>query len=204
MAKKTGEKKINLFGAISINIVLLALGLCLVVWADKVTSIISIVLGVILFIIATYYVIDYIKDSKREDKDGEISKIISAIFLGLIGAFLIYNNGFIKEFISIIVGAGLVLFGLSGISSAVEFKKIDHSAYTKGLVFGAISTIAGALCILGCLIVPDLMLQILGVMMIIFSFSQTGTVTLERDQVKKSKKPNADQAIEAEVVEKKT
>ncbi len=202
MPSKTKKSK-SIFASISINFVLLILGVCLIIWADKVTSIISIVLGVLLLITAAYYVIDFIQDKRREDNDGEISKVIAAIFLAIVGGFLIYNNSFIKEFISVIVGAGLAIYGLSALSNASVYKKVDESLYKKALIFGGISTVAGALCILGRFVVPDIMLQILGVMMIIFSFSETGTVTLERDQVKKSKKTDAKTAVEAEVISEK-
>ena len=72
MSAKKAKKEKSAFGPISVNIVLFVIGLCLAIWADKVTNIMSIVLGVLLLLVASYYVIDYFRDNKREDADGEI------------------------------------------------------------------------------------------------------------------------------------
>ena len=57
MSAKKAKKEKSAFGPISVNIVLFVIGLCLAIWADKVTNIMSIVLGVLLLLVASYYII---------------------------------------------------------------------------------------------------------------------------------------------------
>lgn len=201
MSNKKSKKK-TIFGSISINVILLVVGVCLAIWADEVTNLISIILGILLTLIAAYYVIDYIRDKNREDGDGEISKIIAAVFLALIGCFFIFNASFIKEFISLVVGIGLAISGLSGLHDALDLRKSNPEDYKKPLIFAILSVVFGALCILGKLVVPDLMLRILGVMMILFSISSTCAATFIASITKKNKESSIrDNAIEAEIID---
>lgn len=201
MSNKKSKKK-TIFGSISINVILLVVGVCLAIWADEVTNLISIILGILLTLIAAYYVIDYIRDKNREDGDGEISKIIAAVFLTLIGCFFIFNASFIKEFISLVVGIGLAISGLSGLHDALDLRKSNPEDYKKPLIFAILSVVFGALCILGKLVVPDLMLRILGAMMILFSISSTCAATFIASITKKNKESSIrDNAIEAEIID---
>lgn len=202
MSAKKAKKEKSAFGPISVNIVLFVIGLCLAIWADKVTNIMSIVLGILLLLVASYYVIDYFRDNKREDADGEISKLIAAIFLAIVGLFFISNANFIKDFISIVIGAGLAISGLSGLHDALDLKKSNPNEYKKPLIFAILSVIFGTLCILGKLVVPDLMLTILGVMMMFFSISSSCTTAYTVNITKKNKADiKRDNAIEAEIID---
>lgn len=201
-AKKAKQEK-KILMPISFNLVTLIIGACLVIWADNVTNFMSLVLGVLLLIIATYYVIDYFRNNKREDGDKEISKVIAAIFLALIGFFFINNASFIKEFISFIVGAYFIISGLMGLHDSLSLKKSNPNDYQKPLFFAVLSIVFGALCVLGKLVVPDLMLRILGVMMILFSISNTCTAAFTINITKKNKADALrDNALEAEIIDK--
>ena len=189
MSAKKAKKEKSAFGPISVNIVLFVIGLCLAIWADKVTNIISIVLGVLLLLVASYYVIDYFRDNKREDADGEISKLIAAVFLAIVGLFFISNASFIKDFISIVIGAGLAISGLSGLHDALDLKKSNPNEYKKPLIFAILSVIFGALCILG-------------IMMMFFSISSSCTTAYTVNITKKNKADiKRDNAIEAEIID---
>ena len=188
MSVKKAKKEKSAFGPISVNIVLFVIGLCLAIWADKVTNIMSIVLGVLLLLVASYYVIDYFRDNKREDADGEISKLIAAVFLAIVGLFFI--------------STGLAISGLSGLHDALDLKKSNPNEYKKPLIFAILSVIFGTLCILGKLVVPDLMLTILGIMMMFFSISSSCTTAYTVNITKKNKADiKRDNAIEAEIID---
>lgn len=196
------KKENKVLAPIAFNIILLVIGVCLTIWADKVTNLISMILGILLLFVATYYVLDYFRDTNREDGDKEISKLISAVFLAIVGTFFISNVEFIKDFISLIVGAGFAISGLSGLHDALDLKKSNPKEYKKPLIFAILSVIFGALCILGKLAVPDLMLRILGVMMVLFSVSSSCTTAFTVNIVKKNKQESVrDNAIEAEIIE---
>ena len=149
----------------------------------------SIVLGVLLLLVASYYVIDYFRDNKREDADGEISKLIAAVFLAIVGLFFISNASFIKDFISIVIGAGLAISGLSGLHDALDLKKSNPNEYKKPLIFAILSVIFGTLCILG-------------IMMMFFSISSSCTTAYTVNITKKNKADiKRDNAIEAEIID---
>ena len=101
-------KKVRKFSMpIYMNVVLLALGIALVIWADKVTSLISIIIGATFLVLAAYNLIAYLRVENRDMK--EMPKLVSAIALGIAGGFLIIQNGLIKEVISIVVGIFLLI-----------------------------------------------------------------------------------------------
>ncbi|MBR5669714.1 DUF308 domain-containing protein, partial [Candidatus Saccharibacteria bacterium] len=59
-------KKVRKFSMpIYMNVVLLALGIALVIWADKVTSLISIIIGATFLALAAYNLIAYLRVENR-------------------------------------------------------------------------------------------------------------------------------------------
>lgn len=160
-------KKVRKFSMpIYMNIVLLALGIALVIWADKVTSLISIIIGATFLALAAYNLVAYLRVENRDVK--EVPKLITALALGIAGAFLIIQNGFIKEVISIIVGIFLLVESIFRLQDALESKKINPN-YKNALILSVIGIALGMLCILGKIIIPDLLLQVFGIILIVFS-----------------------------------
>ena len=98
-----GARKVKTFSMpVSINVILLALGICLLIWADKVTSLISIAIGALFLVYAAYNFIAWYRVENRNM--GDNAKLITAIALGVSGAFLIIEKDFLKELISIVLG----------------------------------------------------------------------------------------------------
>ena len=160
-------KKVRKFSMpIYMNIVLLALGIALVIWADKVTSLISIIIGATFLVLAAYNLIAYLRVENRDMK--EMPKLISAIALGIAGGFLIIQNGLIKEVISIVVGIFLLIESIFRLQDALESKKTNPN-YKNPLILSIVGIVLGMLCIFGKIIIPDLMLQVFGIILIIFS-----------------------------------
>jgi len=161
-------KKIRTFAMPSFfNIILLALGVCLLIWADKVTSLISIIIGSVFLVYAVYNFIAWYRVENRTIND--TTKLISAIALAIAGGFLIIQNGFIKEVISIIIGIFLLVESIFRMQDTLNSKAYNPN-YKNTLILSGIGIFCGALCVFGKIIVPDLMIQILGVMLIIFAF----------------------------------
>ena len=160
-------KKVRKFSMpIYMNIVLLALGIALVIWADKVTSLISIIIGATFLALAAYNLIAYLRVENRDVK--EVPKLITALALGIAGAFLIIQNGFIKEVISIIVGIFLLVESIFRLQDALESKSHNPN-YKNALILAVIGIALGMLCIFGKIIIPDLLLQVFGIILIVFS-----------------------------------
>lgn len=162
-------KKVRKFSMpIYMNVILLALGIALLIWADKVTSLISIVIGATFIVLAAYNLIAYLRVENRDMK--EMPKLITAIALGIAGAFLIIQNSFIKEVISLIVGVFLLIEGIFRLQDTLEAKHANPN-YKSALILSIVGIACGALCIFGKIIIPDLILQVFGVMLIIFAFT---------------------------------
>jgi uncharacterized membrane protein HdeD (DUF308 family) len=171
------------------NIILLALGICLLIWADQVTSFISIAIGVTFAVYAFYNFIAWARVENRTASD--TPKLITAIALGIAGGFLIIQNGFIKEVISIIVGVFLLIESIFRMQDAINSKKFNPN-YKNALTLAVIGVVCGALCVFGKLIIPNLMIQILGVLLIIFAFvDMTGGIMVGKSAKTAAKTVNA-------------
>lgn len=191
-----GARKVKTFSMpISINVILLALGICLLIWADKVTSFISIAIGVLFLVYATYNFIAWYRVENRNMSDN--AKLITAIALGVAGAFLIIEKDFLKELISIVLGIFLLIESIFRLQDALNSKKFNPN-YKNALILAIIGVVCGALCIFGKIIVPDLVVQVLGVLLIIFAISDmTGGI-----MVKQSYKSSA-KTVDAKIVDEK-
>ena len=191
-----GARKVKTFSMpVSINVILLALGICLLIWADKVTSLISIAIGALFLVYAAYNFIAWYRVENRNM--GDNAKLITAIALGVSGAFLIIEKDFLKELISIVLGIFLLVESIFRLQDALNSKKFNPN-YKNALILAIIGVVCGALCIFGKIIVPDLVVQVIGVLLIIFAVSDmTGGI-----MIKQSYKSSA-KTVDAKIVDEK-
>ncbi|MCQ2570770.1 MAG: DUF308 domain-containing protein [Candidatus Saccharibacteria bacterium] len=185
-----GARKIKKFSMpISLNVILLALGLCLVIWADKVTSLISIVMGVMLLVVAAYDFIAWYRVENRNMSDN--AKLVTSIVFAIAGGFLIINNGFLKELISIVIGIFLLIEGILRLQDTLNSKSYNKN-FNNSLILAFIGIVCGALCLFGKIIVPDLMIQVIGIMLIIFAIvDATGGIMISKSAKSAAKTVNA-------------
>lgn len=187
------------------DLIIIALGVCLIAWAGQFTSIISIIIGILFGLYGLYDILAYLR-AKESNRD--ISRVIAGIALLAGGAFLILQNGFIKDFISVFVGICIIVESLSKLQDTMALKSAGFKDYKRPLIFSIIGIVCGVLCVVGKIIVPNLFLQILGVMMIIFSVSNIVTANIlgKNDTAAKTRSAAADQkaksATEAETTKK--
>ena len=191
-----GARKVKTFSMpVSINVILLALGICLLIWANKVTSLISIAIGALFLVYAVYNFIAWYRVENRNM--GDNAKLITAIALGVSGAFLIIEKDFLKELISIVLGIFLLIESIFRLQDALNSKKFNPN-YKNALVLAIIGVVCGALCIFGKIIVPDLVVQVIGVLLIVFAVSdRTGGI-----MIKQSYKSSA-KTVDAKIVDEK-
>ena len=193
MSKQNAGKKSKISIALTFgDVVMLALGICLLIWADKVTSFISIAFGATILVYAAYILIDYLRSKQNAG-----TKIFTAVALCIAGIFLIINNGFLKELVSVIIGIFIVIIGILKLQDALHSRAFNPKFMTP-LVLALVEILCGVLCITGRFIVPDVILQVLGVLLIIASLSDIiGGV-----MIFKAPKGVEKEAIEAEIVDK--
>lgn len=180
--KKIERKRVfqDLIAPILIDIALLILGICLLVWADKVTSFISITIGIVFAIYGLYNFIDYYR-SKEENR--HISSIITGLALIIAGIFLCVQTDFIKESISFIVGIFIIIISLIRLQDALTYRSYGPN-YRWPMLLSIIGIAAGVLCVIGKIMISNVFIQILGVMLIIFAISNIANSILI-DKIKK-------------------
>ena len=180
-ADNKNEKNNKAFLALSlIDVIMLVLGITLLIWADKVVNGISIVIGSIFILYATYNFIAYFRSDK---KSADIAKLIAGIAMIIAGGFLIMQTNFIKEIISFIVGIFIIFESMVKLQDSLKLRKINKEAAKTPLILSAVSLACGVLCIFGKILIPDIFLQILGVMLIIFSFADIcGLLTIRKNR----------------------
>lgn len=180
-ANNNDEKNNKAFLALSlIDVIMLVLGITLLIWADKVVNGISIVIGSIFILYATYNFIAYFRSDK---KSADIAKLIAGIAMVIAGGFLIMQTNFIKEIISFIVGIFIIFESMVKLQDSLKLRKINKEAAKMPLILSAVSLACGVLCIFGKILIPDIFLQILGVMLIIFSFADIcGLLTIRKNR----------------------
>lgn len=171
---------------IGINLIWLALGICLLIWADQVTTLISIIIGAVFLVCAAYNFIAYARVENRNMSD--YTKLFTGIALAVAGGFLIIQSGLIKEVISIVIGVFLLIESIFRMQDTLNSKAYNPN-YKNSLILSLIGVACGALCIFGKLIVPNIMLQVLGVMLIVFAFVDTtgGVIVAKSTKTVKSK-----------------
>lgn len=180
-ANNKDEKNSKAFLALSlIDVIMLVLGITLLIWADKVVNGISIVIGSIFILYAAYNFIAYFRSDK---KSADIAKLIAGIAMVIAGGFLIMQTNFIKEIISFIVGIFIIFESMVKLQDSLKLRKINKEAAKMPLILSAVSLACGVLCIFGKILIPDIFLQILGVMLIIFSFVDIcGLLTIRKNR----------------------
>ena len=141
-----------------VSICMAIFGVCLVAWADNVTNIISMLLGIVVIVYGVTRIINYL-----HDKDN-ITDLIFGILVLVIGGVLVFRASFLKELISFIIGIYILI---SSASSFVYVMK-NNKENKNSIILSIIGIVIGLLCILGKFLIPDIMLQLVGILMIIY------------------------------------
>ena len=173
-------------------------GICLVAWADSITKLLSIAIGTIFALFGFIRIINYYKNK------GFCSPfdLIFAIILLVIGGVLIFRVNFLKEMISFIVGIYIVLASINGFINALSFYNTSGHKMNKPMIMYAICIVIGILCILGKFILPDIILQFIGILMTIFVVMCIVSSLLVGNE-KTDKKEDKKQIIEIKEVKEK-
>ena len=176
---------------------LLAVGVCFVVWADKVTEWIAIALGVLALIAACVHAAKFFK-TKPEDRT--TSGLLGVILFAAIGILLVSRADFVKGAISFIIGiyiilsCSLQLMSFSGLRRATGIR-------SRFVVWPIIGVVIGILCITGQFIIPDALATLTGVALIIYAIVYLfGLFSIEKTAKESIKKVERKQIAEAVIV----
>lgn len=153
------NKKIN---EIIVSIFIFLIGICLFIWADKVTNTFSIIIGGFLIAYSIINGMIYIKDKEKNNMT-----LLITVVLFVIGLILVIRPNIISEIISFVVGIYILLSSFLNLNTTLSNKQ--NKKYHLNLVLSVIGIILGILCILGKILVPNLILRYLGLMLMIYS-----------------------------------
>lgn len=158
------DKKIS---DIVLAVCLFVFGIFLVIWAERITKIVSILLGIVGILYAIMMFVNYFK--KDEKTFGNTLNFIYGIFILVIGCILVFRVSFLKELISFIVGIYIVLSSTMKLHEILSLQKKDNVKLTNSIVIVLVLILLGVLCILGKFLIPDLIVRVIGVILVIYS-----------------------------------
>jgi len=158
------EKKIS---NVILVMCILILGILLIIWADKITNIFSILLGILAII---YGIITFINYFKTKDKTfGNMLSFIYGIIILVMGFILVFRVDFLKELISFVVGIYIVLSSLFKLHEILVLQKDSNIKLTSSIVITIILVFLGILCICGKFLIPDIIIRFIGIILVIYS-----------------------------------
>ncbi|MBR3594708.1 DUF308 domain-containing protein [Candidatus Saccharibacteria bacterium] len=176
---------------------LIAVGVCFVVWADKVTEWIAIALGVLALVAATIHAVKFFK---TEPEKRTTTGLFSIILVAAVGVLLVSRADFVKDAISFIIGVYIIL------SCAIQMMSISALRHRTKLLLGSytwpvIGIIIGVLCVTGRFIVPDALATLTGVALIFYGVVYLlGLVTIEKAMKTTKAKASQKKIAEATIV----
>lgn len=171
--KARAKKKSDLAVPIIADLIMLAMGICMLAWPGSILHMISVVIGVIFVAYAAYNVVKYIRI--EEKKNSDMPLLITGIAVAIAGAFLIFQSGFIEAVFSILIGIILTISGIMNLQDALVLKSDDKTP----LILSIITLVCGVLCLFGKMMPIQIMVIFVGVILIIYSIAdivQSGMV----------------------------
>ena len=158
--------------AVLFNFGILLVGISLILWADKVTNIVSIVLGCLIVFYGIINIVNYFKVKAKEF--GDSMHFVYGIFIVVIGSVLIFRVNFLKELVSFIVGIYILLASIIKLYDYFVNKKNNNIKLTSSLI----GIVIGILCIVGKFLLPDIILNFIGYMLVIYSLVDTSNLII--------------------------
>ena len=145
----------------------LIVGVCLVIWADKVTTLVSILLGSLAVLYGIVAFISYFANQDRIIHDR--MQFIFGIIVSVIGFVLIFKVDLLKELVSLVIGIYIFLSSILRLQECINVGKTLNVKMTLAIVLSILGLVIGIMCIVGKFIVTDMIVKYLGIMLIIYS-----------------------------------
>ena len=145
----------------------LILGVCLVIWADKVTTVVSILLGCIAVFYGIAAFVNYFGNDEKIMADR--MQFVFGIVVLVIGFILIFKVDFLKELVSYIIGIYILLTSIIKLKECISLRKELKIKMTGALVLSILGIVIGIMCIVGKFIISDMIVKYIGIMLIIYS-----------------------------------
>lgn len=145
----------------------LILGVCLTIWADKVTSLVSILLGCLALVYGISAMVSYFKNEDKIIYDR--MQFIFGIIVLFVGLVLIFKVNFLKELVSFVIGMYIFVSSLLRLQECMIITKNSNIKMMPAIILSIVGILIGLLCIIGKFLVPDMIVTYIGIMLIIYS-----------------------------------
>ena len=159
--------KKEILSEILMNICVLILGVCLTIWADKVTTVVSILLGCLAIIYGITAFIGYFSNQDRIFNDR--MQFIFGIVVLVIGGVLIFKVEFLKELVSFVIGIYILLSSVLKLWECIQIGKKTNVKMTSAIVLSIVGIVIGILCISFKFLIPDMVVKYIGILIIVYS-----------------------------------
>ena len=165
--------------SIVISICLFLVGVFMLLWAETVTNLFSLIAGGFLIAYAILNYISYIKNN------GNRLIIIPILVFLIVGIILVVRPSIINEIISFIAGIYFILTSIQRIMDSSELKSSKDENYNLSLGLGIAGIVIGILCVVGKILIPNLLLRFIGLMLVIYSIIDIiNTILLKKESNK--------------------
>lgn len=195
------NKKTSVITSVILGIV----GVLLILWSEVVTDVISKLVGVCLIIAGAVNLYDYYKGNR--DSIFTRSKVVYGVISFIAGIVFFTKPGLIKDLISVVVGIYILVASMLKIKEALTLKKIGIDKWITPFVLAVIELICAILCIFGNLIVPDLVIQFIGMVLVFYAVIDiVNAISVDQTNAKVTrvaKKEDVKEAIVEEIPKKK-
>ncbi len=152
---------------ILMSICVLILGVCLTIWADKVTTVVSIVLGCVAVFYGISILVNYFRNKEKVFNDN--LEFVLGIIVLVIGGIFIFKVEFLKELISLVIGIYILLASVFRLIETIKLEKSINTKITSSIVLSILGIIIGIMCITFKFLFPDIIVTYIGVLLIIYS-----------------------------------
>ncbi len=171
------KKSTPLYVTLIIDAVMLVIGVCMCIWADKVVDTIVKAIGAVCVVYAVFNLVQYLRTENRSNKD--LPLLITAIALAIAGVFLIVQSGLVNSIVTIIIGALITLISIFHLQDALNMKG-KSSKYTYALITSVIGLVCGVCCMFGLILAQGIPIILIGIALIIFAASDIfGAISLK-------------------------
>jgi len=170
------DKLIDIF----VSVCFFAIGISLLLWAEKVTNTVSQIIGAVMILYGIFVSINYYRSS-----DKKVSDIIFAIILITGGIILVVKPNIVTELISIVIGAYVILASIIRLRFVLEVK--ENLNYNLGFGLSILGIVLGILCIVGKLLIPNIVLQFVGILLMIYAITNIINIVVLPNKTKTRK-----------------
>lgn len=145
---------------IVISILFVVLGALLIIKPFEMVSVISILLGIVLFIIGFLKLVDYFTSKDKEDY-----LLTFALVAAVLGVIVLSNSDVITGIFRTVLGIWIILSGIRNFQTSLVWKEVKSGLWTTTVLCALLMIIAGIVV----LVSSTLAIRIVGITIVIYA-----------------------------------